>query len=124
MKFCKSIFLIIFLSTNIGASNINKEYKIEFLIFKYSETNSQENFETLLTEPSNNSVINYDNESKISQFSNFSNISTYFENIASNNKTLISNTYPKIFFRDDDEINILKKIQKNILNDKNKILLD
>ena len=124
MKFCKSIFLIIFLSTNIDASSINKEYKIEFLIFKYTETNSQENFETLLTEPSTNSVINYDNESKNSRFSYFSNISTYFENITSKNKTLISNTYPKIFFRDDDEINILKKIEKNILNDKNKILLD
>ena len=89
MKFCKSIFLIIFLSANIDASSINKEYKIEFVIFKYTETNSQENFETLLTEPSTNSVINYDNESKISRFSYFSNISTYFENITSKNKTLI-----------------------------------
>ena len=124
MKFCKSIILIIFLSTNIDASNISKEYKIEFLIFKYSETNSQESFERLLTVPSTNSIINHDNEWKISQFSNFSNISSYFENLASNNKNLISNTYLKILFRDDDEINILKKIEKNILNDKNKILLD
>jgi hypothetical protein len=94
------------------------------LIYKYNEIKTEENFDTELIKPSANSVIKYQRETNKNKLSNFSNISNYFENIINKNTNLSSNTYPKIFFRDDDEINILKKIEKNILNDKNKILLD
>ena len=78
MKFYRSLFLIVFLSTFVDASNVNEEYKIEMLIYKYNEIKTEENFDTELIKPSANSVIKYQSEANKSKLSNFSNISNYF----------------------------------------------
>ena len=124
MKFYRSLFLIVFLSTFVDASNVNEEYKIEMLIYKYNEIKTEENFDTELIKPSANSVIKYQGEENKNKLSNFSNISNYFENIINKNTNLSSDIYPKILYRDDEEIDVLKKLKKNISADKDKTFLD
>ena len=124
MKFYRSLFLIVFLSTFVDASNVNEEYKIEMLIYKYNEIKTEENFDTELIKPSANSVIKYQGEANKNKLSNFSNISNYFENIINKNTNLSSDIYPKTLYRDDEEIEVLKKLKKNISADKDKTFLD
>ena len=123
MKFYRSLFLIVFLSTFVDASNVNEEYKIEMLIYKYNEIKTEENFDTELIKPSANSVIKYQGEANKNKLSNFSNISNYFENIINKNTNLSSDISPKTLYRDDEEIEVLKKLKKNISADKDKTFL-
>ena len=105
MKFYRYLFLIVFLSTFVDASNVYEEYKIEMLIYKYNDIKTEENFDKELIKPSANSVIKYQGE-------------------ANKNTNLSSDINPKTLYRDDEEIEVLKKLKKNISTDKDKTFLD
>ena len=80
MKLFKYLSLALyFLCFDVYAQDISKEFKIELIIFKYSNINSIESFETELKIPNENLIYFYDENSSIKKMnhSNFSNISDY-----------------------------------------------
>ena len=127
MKLFKYLFIpLYFLSIGIYAQDISKEFKIELIIFKYSNINSIESFETELKIPNENLIYFYDENSSIKKMnhSNFSNISDYVSNIIDGNKNENKTNYPLIWFRDDDQLDLLKNLEMNISNDTELELID
>ena len=127
MKLFKYLFIpLYFLSIGIYAQDISKEFKIELIIFKYSNINSIESFETELKIPNENLIYFYDENSSIKKMnhSNFSNISDYVSNIIDGYKNENKTNYPLIWFRDDDQLDLLKNLEMNISNDTELELID
>ena len=127
MKSFKYLFLALcFLCFGVYAQDISKEFKIELIIFKYSNINSIESFETELKIPNENLIYFYDENSSIKKMnhSNFSNISDYVSNIIDGNKNENKANYPLIWFRDDDQLDLLKNLKMNISNDTELELID
>tara|TARA_B100000073_G_C23741141_1_gene573745 strand:+ start:3358 stop:4005 length:648 start_codon:yes stop_codon:yes gene_type:complete len=127
MKLFKYLFIpLYFLSFGVYAQDISKEFKIELIIFKYSKINSIESFEAELRMPNEDLIYFYDENSSIKKMnhSNFSNMSDYFSNIIDDNKKQNKKNYPLIWFRDDDQLDLLKDLEIKISNDKELELID
>jgi hypothetical protein len=127
MKSFKYLSLALyFLCFGVYAQDISKEFKIELIIFKYSNINSIESFETELRIPNENLIYFYDENSSIEKMnhSNFSNISDYVTNIIDGNKNENKTNYPQIWYRDDDKLDLLKDLEIKISNDKELELID
>ena len=99
-----------------------KEYKVEFIIFKYSESNTNESFNSILKIPDMEIVNKYSLNKDLNEYSysNFSNISEYITRIINKEYVKNESPYPSVWYRDDINLEVLKKLKTNIEND-NKI---
>ena len=99
-----------------------QEYKVEFIIFKYSESNTNELFNSILKIPDMEIVNKYSLKKDLNEYSysNFSNISEYITRIINKEYVKDGNPYPSVWYRDDVNLEVLKKLKTNIEND-NKI---
>jgi len=118
MKYFKLSLLIItlFNSQFIKAENID-EYKIELVLFKFSNNTSTELFNISLVEPESGEIINfYDTNytSTKSKYSKFENISEYVSLLIKNDIDNTEIEHPSIWYRDSDNLEILKKFKNNI----------
>ena len=118
MKYFKLSLLIItlFNSQFIKAENID-EYKIEMVLFKFSDNTSTELFNISLVEPESNEIINfYDTNytSTKSKYSKFENISEYVSLLIKNDINNAEIEHPSIWYRDSDNLEVLQKFKNNI----------
>ena len=110
------IIIALFNYQYIKAENVD-EYKIEIVLFKFNKVLTDELFDINLNEPDLNETIEfYDNEIKInkSKYSKFENISTYIKTIVENEFDKSDIQHPSIWYRDSDDLKILKKFNNNI----------
>ena len=110
------IIIALFNYQYIKAENVD-EYKIEIVLFKFNKVLTDELFDINLNEPDLNETIEfYDNEIKInkSKYSKFENISTYIKTIVENEFDKSNIQHPSIWYRDSDDLEILKKFKNNI----------
>ena len=110
------IIIALFNYQYIKAENVD-EYKIEIVLFKFNKVLTDELFDINLNEPDLNETIEfYDNEIKInkSKYSKFENISTYIKTIVENEFDKSNIQHPSIWYRDSDDLKILKKFNNNI----------
>jgi len=110
------IIIALFNYQYIKAENVD-EYKIEIVLFKFNKVLTDELFDINLNEPDLNETIEfYDNEIKInkSKYSKFENISTYIKTIVENEFDKSNIQHPSIWYRDSDDLEILKKFNSNI----------
>ena len=99
-----------------------QEYKVEFIIFKYSELNTNELFNSILEIPSMGIVNKYSLKEDLSEYnySNFSNISEYISRVINKEYVKDEIPFPSVWYRDDVNLEVLKKLKTNIEKD-NKI---
>tara|TARA_B100000925_G_C21978678_1_gene461286 strand:- start:537 stop:1175 length:639 start_codon:yes stop_codon:yes gene_type:complete len=110
------IIIALFNYQYIKAENVD-EYKIEIVLFKFNKVLTDELFDINLNEPDLNETIEfYDNEIKInkSKYSKFENISMYIKTIVENEFDKPNIQHPSIWYRDSDDLEILKKFNNNI----------
>tara|TARA_B100000945_G_scaffold291172_1_gene265497 strand:+ start:625 stop:1467 length:843 start_codon:yes stop_codon:yes gene_type:complete len=139
MKISKLLFIfIIILSINIYTEENIDEYKVEIIIFKYLNNNSDENFSSELKIPEETIIQFYNPDLYINKkaLSNFSKNNSFFYNLFSNIKPnyinsetedLIDRQYnpnPKNWFRESINISTLGEIKKKIINNSDIYLLD
>lgn len=139
MKFSKLFFIyIIIVGINIYAEEIIDEYRIEFIIFKYLNSNSDENFSDELKIPDEEIIQFYNPDLYINKkaLSNFSKNNSFFYNLFSNIKPNYSNSKteealdkpynpnPKDWFRESINISTLNDLKKKIINNSNIYLVD
>ena len=115
MKYFKLSLLIItlFNSQFIKAENID-EYKIEMLLFKFSDNTSTELFNISLVEPESNEIINfYDTNytSTKSKYSKFENISEYVSLLIKNDINNAEIEHPSIWYRDSDNLEVRRNLK-------------
>ena len=120
MKFYKLAVIFFITSIQIDADNIDQEYKIELLIYKYNITKTDESF-TSLYNIYKKDLITLD---KNNENSDFSNLSEYIEAILDNDLIKANSIYPKIWLRDDSDITKLNKLENQLINDKSKTFLE
>ena len=120
MKFYKLAVIFFITSIQIDADNIDQEYKIELLIYKYNITKTDESF-TSLYNIYKEDLITLDENNENSDFSN---LSEYIEAILDNDLIKANSIYPKIWLRDDSDITKLKKLENQLINDKSKTFLE
>jgi len=120
MKFYKLAVILFIISIQIDADNIDQEYKIELLIYKYNITKTDEYF-TSLYNIYKEDVITLDENNKNSDFSN---VSEYIEAILNNDLIKANSIYPKIWLRDNSDITKLNKLKNQLINDKSKTFLE
>ena len=120
MKFYKLAVIFFITSIQIDADNIDQEYKIELLIYKYNITKTDESF-TSLYNIYKEDLITLDENNENSDFSN---LSEYIEAILDNDLIKANSIYPKIWIRDDSDITKLKKLENQLINDKSKTFLE
>ena len=127
MKFFKKRFLLLILLINISfAQEDAAEYKIEMIIFKYNDFQTNETFKTKLKIPDKNIVYLFDEASLFSktEYSNFSNMSEFYKDLFDNIDSLDINKLPKPLYRDNDNLTILNKLKNKIGSDKDYTLID
>lgn len=120
MKFYKLAVILFIISIQIDADNIDQEYKIELLIYKYNITKTDEYF-TSLYNIYKEDLITLDENNK---HSDFSNVSEYIEAILNNDLIKANSIYPKIWLRDNSDITKLNKLKNQLINDKSKTFLE
>ena len=120
MKFYKLAVILFIISIQIDADNIDQEYKIELLIYKYNITKTDEYF-TSLYNIYKEDLITLDENNKNSDFSN---VSEYIEAILNNDLIKANSIYPKIWLRDNSDITKLNKLKNQLINDKSKTFLE
>ena len=118
MKYFKLSLLIItlFNSQFIKAENID-EYKIEMVLFKFSDNTSTELFNISLVEPESGEIINFydaNYTSAKSKYSKFENISEYVSLLIKNDIDNAEIEHPSIWYRDSDSLEVLQKFKNNI----------
>ena len=123
MKFYKFITCLVFISIPVFGSDSDKEYKIELLIYTYNKVNTIESFNTIYEVLDSDHIKYYDNDDN-NRNSNFSNISQYLDAILVGDSLNAIKLYPKIWLRDSNKIDTLKIIKNNLINDKNKELIN
>ena len=98
-----------------GQDNIISEFKIEFIIFKYTDFETNETFKSTLEIPYEDIIYLSDQNSlkKEFKYSNFSNMSNYYKNLFTNNGLILSKL-PEPIFRDSSDLNILEKLKNKI----------
>ena len=127
MKFFKKRSLLLILLINISfAQEDAAEYKIEMIIFKYNDFQTNETFNTKLKIPDKNIVYLFDEASLFSktEYSNFSNMSEFYKDLFDNIYSLDINKLPKPLYRDNDNLTILNKLKNKIGSDKDYTLID
>ena len=120
MRFYKLAVILFIISIQIDADNIDQEYKIELLIYKYNITKTDEYF-TSLYNIYKEDLITLDENNKNSDFSN---VSEYIEAILNNDLIKANSIYPKIWLRDNSDITKLNKLKNQLINDKSKTFLE
>ena len=120
MKFYKLAVIFFLTSIQIDADNIDQEYKIELLIYKYNITKTDESF-TSLYNIYKDDLITLDENNENSDFSN---LSEYIEAILDNDLIKANSIYPKIWLRDNSDITKLNKLKNQLINDKSKTFLE
>ena len=127
MKFFKKRSLLLILLINISfAQEDAAEYKIEMIIFKYNDFQTNETFKTKLKIPDKNIVYLFDEASLFSktEYSNFSNMSEFYKDLFDNIDSLDINKLPKPLYRDNDNLTVLNKLKNKIGSDKDYTLID
>ena len=127
MKFFKKRSLLLILLINISfAQEDTAEYKIELIIFKFTDFQTNETFKTKLKIPDKNIVYLFDEASLFSktEYSNFSNMSEFYKDLFDNIDSLDINKLPKPLYRDNDNLTILNKLKNKIGSDKDYTLID
>ena len=127
MKFFKKRSLLLILLINISFAQEDKaEYKIELIIFKFTDFQTNETFKTKLKIPDKNIVYLFDEASLFSktEYSNFSNMSEFYKDLFDNIDSLDINKLPKPLYRDNDNLTILNKLKNKIGSDKDYTLID
>ena len=99
-----------------GQDNVIDEFKVELIIFKYTNFETNETFKSGLEIPFEDIIYLSDQNSSKKEFeySNFSNMSSYYKNLFRNNELSLSKL-PEPIFRDSSDLNILEKL-KNTIN--------
>ena len=124
MKFFKKRSLLLILLINISfAQEDAAEYKIELIIFKYMDFETNETFNTKLKVPNKDLVYLYD-EGSLSdktEHSNFSNMSEFYKDLFDNIDSLDINKLPEPLYRDYDNLTVLNELKNKIGNDKDYI---
>tara|TARA_B100000886_G_scaffold286660_1_gene211206 strand:+ start:665 stop:1249 length:585 start_codon:yes stop_codon:yes gene_type:complete len=99
--------------------SIEKEFKIELIIFKYTSIKTTELFNTNLINPNDELIYLYDSNSLYEKldYSNFSNMSDYYSKLIKNTNINEYQESPSIKYRDDTDMhklrNIYNKMQTN-----------
>ena len=108
-----------------GQDNIISEFKIELIIFKYTDFETNETFKSTLEIPYEDIIYLSDQNSLKNEFeySNFSNMSSYYKNLFNNNKLSLSEL-PEPIFRDSTDLNILEKLKNKINQNSEYQLID
>ena len=108
-----------------GQDNIISEFKVELIIFKYTDYESNETFKSTLEIPYEDIIYLSDQNSykKEFKYSNFSNMSSYYENLFNNNQFSLSKL-PEPIFRDSSDLNILEKLKNKINQNSEYQLID
>ena len=124
MKSYKIILILsLIISTGLNAYELGQEYKVELLIYKYKNIETTETFNSYLKIPENNIIELYDDSLDLNVFSNFSNISDYVSSILNNDINSLD-LYPNTWFRESNNLDILNKLEKNIIKDNKLIFLN
>ncbi len=108
-----------------GQDNVINEFKVELIIFKYADFETNETFKSTLEIPFEDIIYLSDQNSSKKEFeySNFSNMSSYYENLFSNNELSLS-MLPEPIFRDSSDLNILEKLKNKINQNSEYQLID
>ena len=108
-----------------GQDNVINEFKVELIIFKYADFETSETFKSTLEIPFEDIIYLSDQNSSKKEFeySNFSNMSSYYENLFSNNELSLS-MLPEPIFRDSSDLNILEKLKNKINQNSEYQLID
>jgi len=110
------LFLFMLPCFLFGQDNVINEFKVELIIFKYANFETNETFKSALEIPFEDIIYLSDQNSSKKEFeySNFSNMSSYYKNLFRNNELSLSKL-PEPIFRDSSDLNILEKL-KNTIN--------
>jgi len=108
-----------------GQDNVISEFKVELIIFKYTDFETNESFKSTLEIPYEDIIYLSDQNSLKNEFeySNFSNMSSYYKNLFNNNKLSLSEL-PEPIFRDSTDLNILEKLKNKINQNSEYQLID
>ena len=108
-----------------GQDNVFSEFKVELIIFKYTDLETNESFKSTLEIPYEDIIYLSDQNSLKNEFeySNFSNMSSYYKNLFNNNKLSLSEL-PEPIFRDSTDLNILEKLKNKINQNSEYQLID
>ena len=126
MKFFKKIFLLFLFTNLVFGEEDNIEYKIELIVFKYENNESDETFNTNLDISNKNLVYFTDENSLLAQMShsNFSNMSKFYTNLFKNNFDLNLKNLPKPLYRDNPNLSVLNNLKNNINKESKYVLID
>ena len=119
------LFLFMLPCLLFGQDNVINEFKVELIIFKYADFETNETFKSSLEIPFEDIIYLSDQNSSIKEFeySNFSNMSSYYENLFSNNELSLS-MLPEPIFRDSSDLNILENLKNKINQNSEYQLID
>jgi len=119
------LFLFMLPCLLFGQDNVINEFKVELIIFKYADFETNETFKSTLEIPFEDIIYLSDQNSSKKEFeySNFSNMSSYYENLFSNNELSLS-MLPEPIFRDSSDLNILEKLKNKINQNSEYQLID
>ena len=119
------LFLFMLPCLLFGQDNVINEFKVELIIFKYVNFETNETFKSALEIPFEDIIYLSDQNSSKKEFeySNFSNMSSYYENLFSNNELSLS-MLPEPIFRDSSDLNILEKLKNKINQNSEYQLID
>ena len=119
------LFLFMLPCLLFGQDNVINEFKVELIIFKYADFETNETFKSSLEIPFEDIIYLSDQNSSKKEFeySNFSNMSSYYENLFSNNELSLS-MLPEPIFRDSSDLNILEKLKNKINQNSEYQLID
>ena len=108
-----------------GQDNVINEFKVELIIFKYADFETNETFKSSLEIPFEDIIYLSDQNSSKKEFeySNFSNMSSYYESLFNNNEFSLSKL-PEPIFRDSSDLNILEKLKNKINQNSEYQLID
>ena len=141
MKSFKLLFITLFLSSLSANSELNldlKEYEIEVIIFKHNNSVTDENFDEEFTTPSNETISFYNPILQINEnaylskpknnffnklFKDF-NPRTKNINLSNKDKDVSKVSNPKTWYRKNNNLVVLKKINSKLKADNNYELLD
>ena len=119
------LFLFILPCILFGQDNVFSEFKVELIIFKYTDFETNESFKSTFEIPYEDIIYLSDQNSLKNEFeySNFSNMSSYYKNLFNNNKLSLSEL-PEPIFRDSTDLNILEKLKNKINQNSEYQLID
>ena len=119
------LFLFMLPCFLFGQDNFISEFKVELIIFKYTDFETNESFKSTLEIPYEDIIYLSDQNSLKNEFeySNFSNMSSYYKNLFNNNKLSLSEL-PEPIFRDSTDLNILEKLKNKINQNSEYQLID